>query len=283
MGAYSFKRFLVSFLRLTRVWNLLIIALSQYFTAAMLISMDKIQDWRLFILTVSTVMIAAAGYIINDYYDVKIDLVNKPERVVIGKGITRRYAILLHSMLSIFGIALGFLIGWRIAAINFAAVFLLWWYSNDLKRHPLIGNVVVALMTAIAVMMVDGLYETGSLLIVIYAVFAFFMTLIREVIKDMEDLKGDHTFGCRTLPIVWGFRKTKILVYGILAVFSVVVLLLNFYFTRLPEYYFLVFLAPLIIVLVIRLVRADTKKDFAWLSTFCKIIMILGILSLGFV
>jgi 4-hydroxybenzoate polyprenyltransferase len=283
MGAYSFKRFLVSFLRLTRVWNLLIIALSQYFTAAMLISTDKILDWRLFILTVSTVIIAAAGYIINDYYDVKIDLVNKPERVVIGKGITRRYAILLHSLLSILGIAIGFLIGWRIAAINFAAVFLLWWYSNDLKRHPFIGNVVVALMTAIAVMMVDGLYETGSLLIVIYAVFAFFMTLIREVIKDMEDLKGDHTFGCRTLPIVWGFRKTKILVYGILAIFSVIVLLLNFYFTRLPEYYFLIFLAPLMIVLVIRLVRADTKKDFAWLSTFCKIIMILGILSLGFV
>jgi 4-hydroxybenzoate polyprenyltransferase len=283
MSAYSLKRFLVSFLRLTRVWNLLIIALSQYFTAAMLISWTKITDWRLFILSTSTVAIAAAGYIINDYYDVKIDLVNKPERVVIGKGITRRYAILLHSMLSLFGIALGFIIGWRIAAINFASVFLLWWYSNDLKRHPFVGNVVVSLMTGIAVMMVDGLYETGNLLILVYAVFAFFMTLIREIIKDMEDLKGDHTFGCRTLPIVWGFRKTKILVYSILTFFSIGVLMLNFYFTRLPEYYFLIFLFPLLVVLVIRLARADTKKDFAWLSTFCKIIMILGILSLGFV
>src|SRR5687768_3153762 len=130
MSAYSFKRFLVSFLRLTRVWNLLIIALSQYFTAAMLIGLEKIQDWKLFVLSASTVMIAAGGYIINDYYDVKIDLVNKPERVVIGKGITRRYAILLHSVLSLLGIAVGFLLGWRIAAINFAAVFLLWWYSN---------------------------------------------------------------------------------------------------------------------------------------------------------
>jgi 4-hydroxybenzoate polyprenyltransferase len=283
MSAYSFKRFLVSFLRLTRVWNLLIIALSQYFTAAMLIGMSKIYDWKLFVLSTCTLMIAAGGYVINDYYDVKIDLVNKPERVVIGKGITRRYAILLHSMLSVLGIAIGLFLGWRIAAINFAAVFLLWWYSNDLKRHPFIGNVVVALMTAIAVMMVDGLYETGSLLIVTYAVFAFFMTLIREIIKDMEDLKGDHTFGCRTLPIVWGFRKTKILVYSILGIFSVIVLLLNFYFTRLPEYYFLIFLLPLLVILVIRLIRADTKKDFAWLSTFCKVILILGILSLGFV
>jgi 4-hydroxybenzoate polyprenyltransferase len=281
----SFKRnrFLVSFLRLTRAWNLFIIALTQYFTAAMLIGPQTIFDWKLFVLTVSTIAIAAGGYVINDYYDIKIDLVNKPERVVIGQGITRRYAILLHSVLSITGILLGFLLSWRVAAINFSCVFLLWWYSNDLKRHPFIGNVVVALMTGIAVMMVDAIFKTGNLLIVIYSAFAFFMTLIREIIKDMEDLKGDHTFGCRTLPIVWGFRKTKFLIYGILAFFSLIVLLLNYYFTKLPGYYFLIFLFPLLVVLLIRLIRADTKKDFSWLSSFCKIIMILGILSLAFV
>jgi 4-hydroxybenzoate polyprenyltransferase len=280
---FKTKRFLVSFFRLTRAWNLFIIAASQYFTTAMLIGVDKVLDWRLFVLTTSTVLIAAAGYIINDYYDIKIDLVNKPDRVVIGKGITRRYAILFHTLLSLTGIGLGLLLGWRIAAINFASVFLLWWYSNDLKRHPLIGNLVVALMTGIAVMMVDGLYQTGNLLILIYATFAFFMTLVREIIKDMEDLKGDHTFGCRTLPIVWGFRKTKILIYTVLAIFSTAVLLLNFYFTKLPEYYFLIFLVPTMLILLIRLARADTKKDFAWLSGFCKLIMILGIFSLAFV
>jgi 4-hydroxybenzoate polyprenyltransferase len=280
---FKTKRFLVSFLRLTRVWNLFIIAVSQYFTAAMLVGIDKIWDWKLFVLTSSTVLIAAGGYIINDYYDIKIDLVNKPERVVIGKGITRRYAILFHTLLSFAGIGLGFLLGWRVAAINFSSVFLLWWYSNDLKRHPFIGNVVVALMTGIAIMMIDAIYQTGNLFILIYASFAFFMTLVREIIKDMEDLKGDHTFGCRTLPIVWGFRKTKFLLYTILAIFSATVLLLNFYFTRLPEYYFLVFLFPPLIILLIKLIRADTKKDFAWLSSFCKFIMILGIFSLAFV
>jgi 4-hydroxybenzoate polyprenyltransferase len=269
--------------RLTRAWNLLIIAMSQYITAYMLVARETILDWRLFVLSLSTVLIAAGGYIINDYYDVKIDLVNKPERVVIGQGITRRYAILFHSLLSILGILIGFLLSWRIAAINFASVFLLWWYSNDLKRHPFIGNVVVALMTGIAVMMVDAIFQTGNILILIYATFAFFMTLIREIIKDMEDLKGDHTFGCRTLPIIWGFRKTKFLIYSILAFFSVTVLLLNFYFTKLPEYYFLIFLFPLLVILLIKLIRADTKKDFTWLSAFCKIIMVLGILSLAFV
>jgi 4-hydroxybenzoate polyprenyltransferase len=280
---YQTKRFIASFLRLTRVWNLLIIALSQYLTAFMLISHDTWWHWRLFVLSVSTTMIAAAGYIINDYYDVKIDLVNKPERVVIGKGITRRYAILYHSLLSIVGIALGFVLNWRIGVMNFASVFLLWWYSNDLKRQPFIGNLVVALLTGIAVLIVDALYTTGNKLILIYAIFAFFMTLIREIIKDMEDLKGDHTFGCRTLPIVWGLRKTKFLIYAILAIFSMIVLCLNFLYTELPLYYFLIFLFPALIILLYRIIRADTKKDFAWISSFCKVIMLLGILSLVFV
>jgi 4-hydroxybenzoate polyprenyltransferase len=279
----STKGFVYSFLRLTRAWNLLIIAMSHYMIAAMLVGPETVRDWKLFVLSLSTILIAAGGYIINDYYDVKIDLVNKPERVVIGQGITRRYAILLHSLLSIVGVMAGFVISWRIAAINFASVFLLWWYSNDLKRHPFIGNVVVALMTGISVMMVDALYETGNILILIYAIFAFFMTLVREIIKDMEDLKGDQTFGCRTLPIVWGFRKTKILLYSVLSIFATSVLLLNYFFTKLPEHYFLIFLLPLLMVLVFRLVRADTKKDFAWLSSFCKIIMLLGIFSLVFV
>jgi 4-hydroxybenzoate polyprenyltransferase len=277
------NKFIVSFLRLTRAGNLFIIALSQYFTAAMLVDMKTIWDWRLLVLSVSTTLIAAGGYIINDYYDIKIDLVNKPERVVIGKGITRRYAILYHSVLSISGVLLGFLLNWRIAIINFFCVFLLWWYSNELKRHPLIGNLVVALMTGIAVMMVDSIYLTGNIFIVIYATFAFFMTLIREIIKDMEDLKGDHTFGCKTLPIVWGFRKTKFLIYGIMLVFSIIVLWLNFYYTKLPEYYFMIFLFPPLVILLIRLIRADTKKDFAWLSGFCKIIMLLGIFSMAFI
>lgn len=279
---YKSRRLVVSFIKLTRVWNLIIIALSQYFTAAILIGTHSLYDWRLFILVLSTVSIAAGGYVINDYYDIKIDLVNKPERVVIGKGITRRYAMLFHTLLSFSGIIMGFILNWRIGVINFASVFLLWWYSNDLKRQPFIGNFVVALMTGLAVMMVGALYNSGNALIIAYAIFAFFMTLVREIIKDMEDLRGDDTFGCRTLPIVWGLRKTKIFIYSILIVFAAVVLVLNLFFTQLPLYYFLGFLFPPLIWLVYRLVVADTKKDFAWLSTFCKFIMLLGILSLIF-
>ena len=182
----SFSVFIESLLKLTRFWNLFIIGLAQYFTAGLLINRSAIFDWRLFILSSSTIMIAAGGYIINDYYDVKIDLVNKPERVVIGKTITRRYAILFHTVLSLAGIGLGLILNWKLGAVNFVSVFLLWLYSNKLKREPLSGNIVVALLTGISIQIVDFLYHSGNPLILIYAVFAFFITLVREIIKAYE-------------------------------------------------------------------------------------------------
>lgn len=282
-SAFRLKRFVVSFARLTRVWNLIIIAFAQYSTAAFLIDFRTVLDPRLFILSASTVMIAAAGYVINDYYDIKIDLINKPQRVVIGKSITRRYAILFHTLLSLLGVALGLLLSWKIAAVNFASATVLWWYSNNLKRQPFIGNFVVALLTGIAIWLVDSLYKTGHMLIITYASFAFFMTLIREIIKDMEDLKGDHTFGCQTLPIVWGMRKTKSVIYAILGIFLATVMLLNFYYDNLPVKYLLLFLFIPLLWFLFRLIRADTIKDFAWLSGFCKIILLLGIFSMAFI
>lgn len=241
MPSEKYKPFtLRALLRLTRFWNLVIIGLSQYFASLFLIDRNLIFDWRLFVLATSTVIIAAAGYIINDYYDIKIDLINKPQRVVIGKTITRRYALFFHSVLVVIGVGLGLVIGWRIGVVNFLSAFLLWWYSNSLKRQPFIGNLVVALLTSISILLINILYYTDNLLVIIYALFAFFMTLIREILKDMEDLRGDNTFGCKTLPIVWGIRKTKGMIYSLLILLAASVLLLNAIFVQLPFYYFVI-------------------------------------------
>lgn len=273
--------FFQSLLRLTRFTNLLIIGLAQYFTAYFLVDNSALTDLRLLILTSSTVLIAAAGYIINDYYDIKIDYINKPERVVIGKGIPRRFAILFHTLFSFAGIALGYYLGWQIALINFLSAFLLWWYSNNLKRLPFVGNFSIALLTGASIYIVALLFGGDDTLIIIYSSFAFFMTLVREIIKDMEDLKGDSTFGCKTLPIVWGFRKTKQFLYAVIFIFCMTVLILDLLFTALPSVYFVLFLFAPLIWMVLRLYRADTIKEFEWLSNFCKVIMLLGILSMS--
>lgn len=274
--------FLSSLFRLTRAWNLIILGLCQYCTAGFLISPELIYDPHLLILVTSTGMIAAAGYIINDYYDVKIDLINKPDRVVIGKGITRRYALLFHTMLSLSGVGLGFFLNWKIGLINFLCAFTLWLYSNSLKRLPFVGNFSVAGLTGVAVFIVDMLAPPFYLLVFVYALFAFFITLIREIIKDIEDLKGDDTFGCRTLPIVWGVRRTKVFIYLLIILFALVVFVLDMWVTSLPTLFFAWTLFLPLIILTGWLVRADTVKDFYQLSQFCKIIMLAGIISMAF-
>jgi len=274
--------FFNSLLKLTRFGNLVIIGLTQYFTAGFLIGMHTLNDFKLLLLSISTISIAAGGYVINDYYDVKIDYINKPNRVVIGKIIPRRYAILFHVLLSTLGVALGVYLSFGIGVVNILSVFLLWLYSNNLKRLPFIGNVTVAFLTGLAVIVVDLFYRTNNTLVIIYALFAFFITLVREVIKDMEDLKGDNSFGCKTLPIIWGIRKTKLLLYIILVTFAAVVVVLNQIYRALPFKYHLIFLFVPLLWLLYRLIRADMKKDFTRLSIFCKVIMMLGILSMAF-
>lgn len=274
--------FFSAMLRLTRFGNLLIIGFAQTATAFFLVGSHSWQTFSLWLLSSSTIIIAAAGYIINDYYDIKIDYINKPERVVIGKIIPRRFAILFHTLFSVSGIAIGFYLSWQIGVIHFFSAFMLWLYSNSLKRLPLIGNVVIAFLTSLSVFIIAVYYKTNINLILIYALFAFFISLVREVVKDMEDLKGDITFGCKTLPILWGIRKTKFFLYTVLVVFVLIVLVLDSYFTILPSVYFMSFLFLPLAWFALRLHRADTVKDFRWLSNLSKMIMLLGIISMLF-
>ncbi|MFN7328813.1 MAG: geranylgeranylglycerol-phosphate geranylgeranyltransferase, partial [Bacteroidota bacterium] len=179
--------------------------------------------------------------------------------------------------------ALGLLINWKVGTINFVCAFFLWLYSNNLKRQPLIGNMVVSFLTGLSVFILVFLYEQLFPLVVAYSLFAFFMTLIREVVKDMEDVKGDNSFGCKTLPIVWGIRKTKLFLYAVTAVFSATVVWMDFFQLGIPLVYFVPLLFLPMAVLMVRLVRADTKSQFYQLSQLCKVIMLLGIVSMIFV
>jgi len=271
-----------SLLRITRFWNLCIIALAQYGTAFLLISHESLWDWHLAALSASTMLVAAAGYIINDYYDVKIDLINKPERVLIGNQIPRRHALIYHTILSVMGAGLGLVLNWKIGLLNAACSFLLWLYSNALKRLPFVGNFSVALLTGLAVLIVNLLYPPLHLLVVVYALFAFFITLVREIIKDIEDLKGDDTFGCKTLPILWGIRRTIYLVNVLLVLFMLLVAGIHSWIAPLPMQFFAWCLLLPLLVLVVWLGRADTRRDFHLLSQFCKLIMLAGILSMAF-
>ncbi|WPP48489.1 geranylgeranylglycerol-phosphate geranylgeranyltransferase [Catalinimonas niigatensis] len=285
--AHQGKSMLTGFARVARVHNLVILALTQYFTAIFLADIHTTwegyaKDYELFLLIFSTTIIAAGGYLINDYYDIKIDYINKPDRVVVGKVLKRRYVMIAHTLLNLIGIGIGFYLSWKVGAINFMAAFLLWLYSNQLKRLPLIGNLAIAVLSGLAVWVVSIYFPQNQLLVYTYAVFAFAISLVREIIKDIEDMQGDESFGCKTLPILLGVRYTKMFLYFLSALF---IFLLFFMSGILGNEtlitYFLILTIP-ITYFIVRLVYADTKKKFGFLSDFCKLLMLSGILSMTF-
>ncbi|MBC5774226.1 geranylgeranylglycerol-phosphate geranylgeranyltransferase [Pontibacter sp. KCTC 32443] len=275
-----------AFLNLIRFPNLVLIVLSQALAQACLlapgINWSKVLEPGFGLLSFSTVLIAAAGYIINDYYDVKIDAINKPGKLVVGTAVRRRHAMFAHLLFSLAGIAIGFWLSLSIGLINTGAVMLLWGYSARLKKLPLTGNIVTALLSA-SMLLVVAVYDNSLNRITLsYALFAFLISLIREIIKDMEDVKGDASFECRTLPILLGIRKTKLVLYPIIAIFQaflIVVVLHSRTSFILDGYMLLLVLLPAI-WLTIKLTRADRKRDFSYLSNLNKFIMLTGILSM---
>ncbi len=256
------------------------------------------------LLCLSSVLVAAAGYIINDYFDLNIDLVNKPEKMVVDKIIHRRWSIAWHLILSIAGIAIGFYLDittkiFLLGVANCICVMLLFIYSISLKRKFLIGNVIISLLTAWVILVVtwcenDNIINTPHHVVIsrvlretfLFAGFAFIISLVREVVKDMEDIEGDRKYGCRTMPIVWGINATKVFVAVWLIVLITTLVIVQIYAVHLKWWLSITYCIVLIIVPLLWILRklytAKTSKDFHTLSSLIKLVMLTGILSMIF-
>jgi 4-hydroxybenzoate polyprenyltransferase len=305
---------ITAFFRLIRWPNLLFIVLTQmlfrYFILPFVYQNGhegyesiKLSGYLFFLLVAASVVIAAAGYIINDYFDVNIDLVNKKSKVIIGIFIKRRSAILLHALLSLTGLGLSAYVGYElnnyyIPFFNLVAIFVLWFYSTTFKKKLLIGNILISLLTAWVILVLtvaeyrfrispaDFIWQRLLKLSFLYAGFAFIISLIREVIKDIEDIAGDLRYGCTTMPIIWGLPVSKVFVgvwivvlTGVLAAIQIYVIQLGWWIS--PLYSLIAIIIPLLWVLR-KLYVANTTAQFHQLSSVVKMIMLAGILSMIF-
>ena len=165
--------------------------------------------------------------------------------------------------------------------VNFTTAVLLWFYSNQLKRMVLIGNLVVAILTALSIYIIAFYFDPRNTLIIAYSLFAFFFTLIREIIKDMEDLKGDENFGCKTLPIVYGIRKAKNVIYLLSILFLTGLCWLFYGLIGMEMALLSLSLVIPLSILFYKLMKADTIAEFNFLSNYCKFVMLLGIISMA--
>ena len=308
-------KLIVAFFRLIRSLNLLFIVLTQvlfqYCIVIPTLRANHIQPTLsplLFsLLVLASVTIAAAGYIINDYFDLNIDRVNKPEKLVVDKIIKRRWAILWHFGLSLFGGLLSLYLAWRLSNLllalgNLLCIALLWFYSTTFKKKLLIGNIIISLLTAwvVLVLWVSELprlfynvipEELDTLsrifkLAALYGGFAFISSLIREVVKDVEDMNGDSKYGGRTMPIVWGVNVSKVFAATWTIVLIAAIIILQLYVLPFRWWWSLLYsglliILPLLIILR-KLYKAYTPKEFHEISNWIKLVMLTGILSMIF-
>jgi 4-hydroxybenzoate polyprenyltransferase len=300
---------MLAFLKLIRVKNLLIIAFTQYMVRwCLLYPIFKACKYELqmsnfyfFLLSFSTVLIAAAGYAINDYFDMRIDKVNKPERMIIDKGIKRRVAMGAHTAMNILAIIISLYVSWAVGAWKLVFIHVLcttglWFYSTTFKRQFFIGNFVIAIFTAL-VPLVVGIYEliacyNESLvtidfrkgawtLILALSFFAFITTLLREILKDIEDVEGDKEYGCKTMPVIIGVKGAKnvsiaISLATMLCLGYIQLIYWNTY-NMLAFYYIMLGIQLPFVFLIYRIFKAKEKKDFRLAGNTSKFIMLMGI------
>lgn len=303
-------KLLLSFFRLLRWPNLFFIVLAQclfQFCIYHPLYQNNSGNNSFYLILIASVFISAAGYAINDYFDVNIDQVNKPNKVVVSNIINRRWVIFWHFFFSLAGIyltliAFSFNAYWHIHLANLLAILFLWFYSTTIKKKLLIGNVLIALLTAwvIGVVYFSKFTITELLnaraaspndlrffkLMILYASFAFVLTIIREALKDIEDIEGDAQFGCKTLPIVWGLKATKVYLSVWLVVVIAILTIIQFYVVPfgwwLSIAYCLTFIIMPLAWVLYQLPKSFTSKDFYKLSNWVKIAMLAGVLSMAF-
>jgi 4-hydroxybenzoate polyprenyltransferase len=273
---------LISIFRLTRIWNLVIVGGAQLAVAYYLIGLDPLIQKDLLLLIFSTILITAAGYSINNYFDIKIDLINEPEQVVVGRFLTRRKTIFLHFILSVGGTAIGFFLNWKLGIANLLASVILWFYSSAFKRIPFLGNLSVATLTALSILVFLLVYPGSFPGIWMYGFFAFLITLIRESVKDMEDLAGDKTYGRRTIPVVLGIAGTKLYSGSLILILVSAIWMAYFLFHPLSIIVILGLLMLPLAFFTFLLVKADTIDEFSILSRIAKLLMVTGIISIAF-
>ncbi|TDE07225.1 geranylgeranylglycerol-phosphate geranylgeranyltransferase [Flavobacterium sandaracinum] len=294
----------MKFLKLIRYQNLLMLAFMQLIFRYGFFKIQNVSlalaDWQYGLLILSTVLIAAGGYVINNIFDQDTDQINKPNSVIVGKNISETQAYNFYIGLTVTGVAIGFYLSNVIAKPGFASLFILiasalYLYASSLKQMMLIGNIIVALLLSFSVVIIGvfDLYPATGIdnqqemriffsILLDYAIFAFMINLLREIVKDIEDTDGDYNQGMNTLPIAIGKSRTGKIVFGLsfipllFIVFYINKYLFNLLFVTL---YMLLFVVGPLLFFTVKMWSATTKKEFHFLSILLKWILLFGILS----
>lgn len=282
------KKFLLKLLSLfsvVRGYNILIIVIAQYLTSIYILAPGKpllqvLLDPNLFVIVLASALAIAGGYIINNFYDAEKDMINRPNKTFLDSFISQNTKLSGYFVLNFLSVILASYISFKAVLFFSLYIFFIWFYSHKLKKYPFIGNLTASVLAITPFFAVFIYYQNFALVIFVHATFLFLIISMRELVKDLENIKGDLTQNYHTIPVVYGERfSKKILTFLSLLTLLPIYLLLSRFDIGFMQYYF--FMAVLLLLLFLfYLWKSSAKLDYMILHAILKLIIVVGTLSI---
>ncbi|MCM4150738.1 ubiquinone biosynthesis protein UbiA [Arenibacter sp. N53] len=282
------KLLLLKFLSLfsvVRGYNILMITLAQYLASIYILAphlplRKVVFDGNLFVIVLSSALVIAAGYIINNFYDAEKDLINKPRKSMLDRLVSQRTKLTTYFVLNFLSVFFASYVSFKAVVFFSAYIFGIWFYSHKLKRVRFLGNFVSSTLAIAPFFAVFVYYKNFDTVIFVHALFLFLLILAREMIKDLENMAGDMAQNYKTIPILYGAKFSKICISILIGLTLVPSFLLIEYFDVGYMYLYFIFSIFLLLGFLILLVVSNSKKHYVWLHNILKLIIILGVFSI---
>lgn len=276
---------ILSLFSVVRGYNVLVIVIAQYLASIYIMAPDipvreVLFDPNLFALVAASALAIASGYIINNFYDAEKDLINRPRKSILDRQVSQRFKLSTYFILNFISVVFASYVSFKAVLFFAAYIFGIWFYSHKLKRRAFVGNIISALLAITPFFAVFIYYKNFDLVIFIHAIFLFLLILNREMIKDLENMKGDLVYDYKTIPVIYGERASKSMITGLslLTIGAAWLLIRQFEIGHMYYYFY----AAIIILLVslILLWRSVSKGDYLLLHNILKFVIVTGVFSI---
>ncbi len=274
-----------SLFSVVRGYNILVIALAQYLASIYILApklpvRQIVFDVNLFIIVLVSGMVIASGYIINNFYDSEKDLINKPNKSMLDRWVSQRTKLTTYFVLNFFAVFLASYVSFKAVLFFSSYIFGIWYYSHRLKKILFVGNFVSATLAITPFFVVFVYYRNFETVIFVHAIFLFLLILVREMIKDLENIAGDLAQNYKTIPVIYGAKLSKIVI-TILVLLSLMPSLMLIYNFNVGQMHFYFKIAVFLLVIFLFLLwKAKTKKQYNTLHNILKLIIIIGVFSI---
>jgi 4-hydroxybenzoate polyprenyltransferase len=276
---------LFSMFVVVRGFNLAMIVVAQYITAIFIMAPKQsfsgvLLDRSLFALIIASVVSIASGYIINNFYDSEKDSINRPQQVTVEQIVSQNTKLMLYFVLNILVIIAASYVSFRAVMFFSVYIFGIWFYSHKIKKRPLIGNLTSAILTITPFFAIFLYYKNFSSLIFVFGFYLFLILSMRELVKDLQNLKGDLLQNYNTIPVIYGEKYSKLMILILIVCnVSVTVFLLKFYVLERMDYFFYASISLLFTVLLL-LQKAQSRQQYSRIQIILKFLVLLGVFSI---